>query len=240
MGLVASEGCCTVDGRERPRLRCLVDLDAPCNLKCLHCPRPSRGALDEGQRGASAAERVIERIEASGAEAVGVAFYGGEPLLVIDRLVEDSAALQEFCTWRGIQYRGGLVTNGTLLDGHTARLLRASGITRALVTLAGPPPFHDRQRPLAEGGPSFDRILSNVALARHWIDVMIRFDASDPSHLGPLSPLLRFLDREGLLVGRRPLELLVHRMSGYAAQARLLLDAEDGALTLDPDGGAIA
>jgi sulfatase maturation enzyme AslB (radical SAM superfamily) len=240
MGLVAAELMACAGAPEDEGLRCLVDLDAPCNLMCLRCPRKSRGEHPERRPGTSVAQRVIEQVAASGVERVGVAFYGGEPLLVLDRLLEHSAAVLEHCADEGVAYDAGVVTNGTLLDGHTARLLRAVGITRALVTLDGPRPQHDARRQLAEGGPTFDRIVGNLSVARHWLQVTIRFDASDPGRLGPLAPLLRLLDRERLLDGPHALELLVHRGTGYAAQARLLLDAVARKTPVAPDGGSAA
>jgi uncharacterized protein len=238
MGLVASERRVNAGIEGAGGVRCLVDLDAPCNLRCTRCTRTSRGAAPDRRLASNVAERVIEQVEAVRAAHLTVAFYGGEPLLNLDLLLEHSTALQDYCAWRGLEYRAGVVTNGTLLDGHAARLLCAAGVSRALVTLEGPPALHDRRRPLADGRPSFDQILANVALARHWLSIMIRYDASDPSRIGPLSPLLRLLDREGLLDGAKPLQLLVHRASGYAAQARLLLDGADGVPPLDP--GSVA
>jgi len=63
--------------------------------------------------------------------------------------------------------KASMVTNGYLLDGEKIALLSELGIASVQVTLDGPREVHDARRVLAGGGPTYERILKNVAALMH-------------------------------------------------------------------------
>jgi len=97
-----------------------------------------------------------------GMEEVILDFYGGEPLLYVERIVRLSEALGAVLEPRGIRFSFTLVTNGSLLTPEVVARLRPLGLMGAKVTLDGPPEIHDRSRPFASGQGSFDVILENL------------------------------------------------------------------------------
>jgi len=131
-----------------------------CNFRCPYCFEASQ----EG--GAAMGPETVERLLAfiasyKDVRALSLAWYGGEPTLaweVIESVTQRVQAL-------GVEYAGaGLVTNGYLLTGEKIARLNDLQITNVQITLDGPPEVHDGRRMLAGGGPTYARILANVAL----------------------------------------------------------------------------
>ncbi len=89
-------------------------------------------------------------------------FYGGEPLLAIDRIRYIARALRPFVEEQGGVFEFALVTNGSLLTGKTTEDLVGYGLWGAKVTIDGPPEIHNQCRPFKNGAPSFDVIIKNV------------------------------------------------------------------------------
>jgi len=73
-----------------------------------------------------------------------------------------------------VKYSSNIVTNGYLLDGDVAEELKGYGVHHAQITLDGSKTTHNKRRPLKGGGPTFSRILSNIAAASKHLDIAIR------------------------------------------------------------------
>jgi len=90
---------------------------------------------------------------------LSVAWYGGEPLLAFDTICN---LTEQFRNLGIIYKKAGLVTNGYLLDDEKINKLDDLMIESIQITLDGPREVHDTRRVLANGGPTFDRILNNI------------------------------------------------------------------------------
>ncbi len=111
-----------------------------CNLACRHCYlRAGEPAADDGRPELTAAEAAafVEDLAAMGAPVLLVS--GGEPLLR-----PDIFSLGDLAVARGL--RAALSTNGTLIDGPTARRIARAGFSYVGVSLDGLEPTHDRFR----------------------------------------------------------------------------------------------
>jgi uncharacterized protein len=130
-----------------------------CNFRCPYCFEASQR---DGQFMNKATQaRLIDWIkEHSNIRALSVSWYGGEPLLAFDTICE---LTQRFLTLDLSYYNAGLVTNGYLLDRKKIARLNELKISSIQITLDGPPDVHDIRRVLASGGPTYSRILDNVA-----------------------------------------------------------------------------
>ncbi|MCC8166014.1 MAG: radical SAM protein [Planctomycetes bacterium] len=93
---------------------------------------------------------------------LGIAWYGGEPLLRPDILFRLSDRFQAMCRDRGVVYTASIVTNGYLLEKEVAARLIDAGVTVAQVTLDGDREIHDARRMLRGGGATFATILDRV------------------------------------------------------------------------------
>jgi len=158
-------GALEVLGAQADTLRAIVVLNLDCNLACRYCFEGSR--RDGSAMSAGTARNLagfLRRERFAGQAAVALTFYGGEPLLTPDRLVEIALAAGEAARDGRLGFRFGLVTNGTLLTRALVERLRPLGLARVSVTLDGPREIHDSLRPYRDGGGrgSYDRIVRNL------------------------------------------------------------------------------
>ncbi|HEY5995951.1 MAG TPA: geopeptide radical SAM maturase [Candidatus Deferrimicrobiaceae bacterium] len=141
-----------------------VVLTLECNLACPYC---FEGDFRDGSAMDEATARLLvdtlrrERIDRG--RDVEIRFYGGEPLMALPRLEAIARPLQAAASGAGTAFSMSLVTNGTLLTRPLVEALLPLGLASAQVTLDGPAPSHDRQRPFVSGRGSHDVILANVA-----------------------------------------------------------------------------
>ncbi len=141
-----------------PGLSLTVCPTLACNFRCAYCFESSQdeaAVMDSGTM-----DRLVEFIAGfRNAKPLGVAWYGGEPLLAFGAIVE----LTERFRRVDPDYRGAaLITNGYLLDAPKIARLNGLGIESIQITLDGPAQEHDRRRALAGGGPTFSRVMENL------------------------------------------------------------------------------
>ncbi len=209
-------------GAGRGRLRCLVDLDAPCNMECTQCPRKSRGNRLAPADALALAEGLAEEIIASGMRAAFAVFYGGEPLLARDQLLAQARVLRGMLLRAGVECQLGLLTNGTRLDVGTAIRLARDGFTRVCVTMGGTRERHEARRRIPGGPPTYEPILEKLDVARSYLEVTVRYELHDDTDLTRLPEFVADLEAMGLLRGERPVRVTAQPPDSYAGQARAL------------------
>ena len=89
---------------------------------------------------------------------IAIIWYGGEPLLAIDRIRSINKKISEL----GKDYTSMIVTNGYLLDDNVISILDELKLKKIQITLDGNKETHDSRRCLKGGGPTFDKIVSNM------------------------------------------------------------------------------
>ena len=118
-----------------------------------------------------------------------VGWYGGEPLVGKRPLISMSKKFMALCDEAEVGYGADIVTTGYLLDEQTCRELQECRVSVAQITLDGPPDVHNRMRPLAGGGPSFDRIVENLHHAVNYLGVAIRVNVDTENYAWVEEPL---------------------------------------------------
>ena len=169
-----------------------------CNFDCPYCFESKSPALLQPEVAEAIRALVRERSDTLGT--LDVTWYGGEPLLGLEQLIELSGDLMGDCAAAGISYRAMVVTNGWYLDGPTAESLSRVGVTVAQVGVDGPPAVHDRRRAHVGGKPTFDRIVTNIRAASEHMGISVRTNV-DAANVGRLAEMLDLLVAGGL-VGR--------------------------------------
>jgi uncharacterized protein len=96
---------------------------------------------------------------------VDLRFFGGEPLLAWDLLIECARSARALARSTGSLLRMHITTNGTILDLPRARILRDLGVNLT-VSLDGPPHVHNLSRIRVDGGSSFDAAVGGALAAR--------------------------------------------------------------------------
>lgn len=147
-----------------PELHLTVVLNLDCNFACTYC---YEGQAKAGlYMSAQTADRVIDFMRANftpGKTALRIDFYGGEPLLSMDRIRQVADAARSLAREKGASCRFNLVTNGSLFRRRVAEELADLGLERVRITVDGPAETHNRSRPFKNGAGSFDTVIQNIA-----------------------------------------------------------------------------
>jgi uncharacterized protein len=167
-----------------------------CNFRCKYC-------YEDFKRGRMLPEVVVGilaliRKRAPGLRSLSIGWFGGEPLLAFDLVERIATGAREICATHGVRFSSNMTTNGSLLEPERAARCVAAGINRYQVTIDGPAETHNRMRPLAGGGPTFDTIISNLRHLRDCVNgfhVALRVNFS-PDNLERMPEFVGFLGTE--------------------------------------------
>ncbi|HSL58841.1 MAG TPA: radical SAM protein [Acidimicrobiales bacterium] len=166
-----------------------------CNFDCPYCFEDKHPSLLKPEVADALVGILTDSLPAIGQ--LSVTWMGGEPLLGKAQLLALSERLIEVCTRHGKEYQASIITNGWHLDGPTAAALAAARVRSAQVTIDGPPDVHDLKRPHVNGGPTFERIVANLAEAADHLDVVVRINV-DTTNAHRVDELLAILADAGL------------------------------------------
>lgn len=129
-----------------------------CNFRCPYCY--------EDHIVASMTRKTIDRIkeyitqQAGNFEHINVAWFGGEPTLCRDTVLEISELLQTLKKTNAFQYTASMTTNGYLLGEEFFKQYYDAGITTFQITIDGW--NHNKTRPHVSGKETLTQILTNL------------------------------------------------------------------------------
>lgn len=129
-----------------------------CNFRCPYCYEDhNRGGMTR-----DTLDRIKEYIAAQAPhyKQVVLAWFGGEPTLCKDTVLEVSELVQNLQKQCGFQYAANMTTNGYLLDEKLFRQFYQAGITSYQITLDGWD--HDKTRPHVSGKGTLQTIIENL------------------------------------------------------------------------------
>ena len=163
-----------------------------CNFDCPYC-------FEDHGRGKMSAEvqddvvALAEKMmDASGAKALGISWFGGEPLLAPDIIESLSERLMEIAEKRNAHYSAGIITNGYLLSQDIVDMLVRVKVDNAQITIDGLGKTHDATRHLVGGGSTFTRIVSNLRNCKIPFRVAIRHNVHE-GNIGEVDELRAFV-----------------------------------------------
>lgn len=155
MACGAGKGEYLKDYEIKPVRNAIVMLTNQCNCRCVYCfeqRKPGRMSLDT-------ARDTLRFLHRSGSSHVGFTFFGGEPMLEFDSVI---VPLVE---WSRDAFSGttrfAMTTNGTLFSRDRLDFLYKNNI-RFMLSMDGAPAAQGKNRPLADGGNSFDAIAPHI------------------------------------------------------------------------------
>jgi uncharacterized protein len=127
-----------------------------CNLACGYCyaGRKFRKAMSPEVRDEALA-LAFSDVQPGGK--VDLSYFGGEPLLAWDMLIETATRAKAEAEQRGVVLRQSVTTNGTLLGADKVTKLNALGFYVAL-SIDGTRVAHDINRPNFSGAGTFDEV----------------------------------------------------------------------------------
>jgi len=136
-----------------------------CNLRCSYC---TYGGGYENQRIHGEKEMLLSTMKKAIDFAMArsrevnvftIGFYGGEPLLEIDKIRQCVEYIKETYDGREVMYT--VTTNGTLLNDQIIRFLSKNNFHLA-ISLDGSKEMHNKNRVYINGQGSFDDIMKNM------------------------------------------------------------------------------
>jgi uncharacterized protein len=159
-----------------------------CNLGCSYC------YAGEKFRKLMSREVMLRALDLAfeDSEEIQLSFFGGEPLLEWDLLVEATREAKK----RG-RIRPTVTTNGTLLDEEKLKFLMDEGFFIGL-SIDGIQEAHDATRPTRGGKSSFDKVARALRLLVDkgaWFETI---SVVDPANVKYLGASLRWLAEEGV------------------------------------------
>ncbi len=133
-----------------------------CNNRCAYCIFELEPREMTSETAQTVDKLYLDLVKEKSPKSVEDEYSGGEPLLNLPLLIESASRRRDFCQRQGIEYKCRIVTNGTLLSPEIVSSLKDAGLTGLRVSLAGTAEVHDKLRPLKDGSPTFERILTNI------------------------------------------------------------------------------
>ena len=148
-------------------MRVTLVLTHQCNLSCTYCYAGEKSArkmsIETGWRALALAFRDAEK------GPVEVAFFGGEPMLAFDRLVQLTRLATKWARRHDRRTVFTVTTNGTVLSDVQLRFFQHYGF-HVSVSLDGLTEAHDRYRPFSSGAGSAETVWRNIERAACVLD----------------------------------------------------------------------
>lgn len=147
-------------------LRVWIHLSNQCNLRCIYCfvhKTPERMDINLGIK---SIKKIISSAKKDGYEEIVCTFGGGEPLSEVANMKKLIEIGRAEASKSHILLRFGIVSNATLITPKVAQFLKDEDIFVA-VSMDGVGEYHDRQRPLAGGGASFNMVKRGIDVLKN-------------------------------------------------------------------------
>lgn len=129
----------------------------------------------------------------NGKREIGIDWFGGEPLLVMELIRKMAQEIQEFAEKNDVTIRSEIVTNGSMIDLETIRFFKEIRIDRVHISMDGMKQEYERRKSYNNNHSFFDHIISSVnMLCENGIQVMIRINV-DRNNIDSCSDLIDYL-----------------------------------------------
>lgn len=197
--------------RNKDQLYVVVQHTSKCQLGCVYCGQSHSDLCLDEITTQLIVERIFDKLESNKCKSLRVAWYGGEPLLELDKLKEITEILKRYCDNNDISYAARFSTNGILLTPSVYQMLvNECDVQQVEITLDGLKKQHDRNRHFKNGKGSFDIILKNLLgiadLYKNWnsektcrISVRCNVNKHNDASVSELIQLLAKLDLQKLV-----------------------------------------
>ncbi|HRQ34476.1 MAG TPA: radical SAM protein [Chiayiivirga sp.] len=167
-----------------------------CNFRCTYCYEDF--AIGKMRKPVQRGIVSLINNRAPSLDSLRLSWFGGEPLLAIDVVKEISSTAMDICHDYGVNFGGGMTTNGYLLDHKTLKGLCSLKQNHFQITLDGSRNEHDLSRLRADGRGTFDKIWENLCAARISdldFHILIRIHVS-PSNLSSVQSLIKDINEK--------------------------------------------
>lgn len=150
--------------RNKEVVNLVMNISQDCNLRCRYC-FASTGHY-KGERALMSEETAKQTLlwfvnQAETAKALNLHLFGGEPLMNVPLVRYIVALCKELEVTYDKKIYINICTNGTILDDELLALMKDNQIGLQ-ISIDGPKEIHDKYRPTADNGSSYDLIVKNL------------------------------------------------------------------------------
>lgn len=135
-----------------------------CNFRCTYCYEDFKIGKMSPETVASLKALIDER--SMDLQVLQLNWFGGEPLLAADTVLDISTHAHEVCQDCGIEFSGEVTTNGYLLTPELLERMTAVSMRAFQISIDGDRDGHNQTRVLGSGVGTYDVILENLLAAR--------------------------------------------------------------------------
>lgn len=164
------------NAKENKNLSLIICPTLGCNLRCGYCYEGSQSEIEFMKD--SVADDIIEFVRKGSYENIALTWYGGEPLLAVDRILDLQRKIGSIAKIAS----SSIITNGVLLTPEVFSKLTKVGIDRFQITLDGSEQYHDSRRVTHSMGGTFAKIVSNlrnINCSLHYLSLRVNVDKSN-------------------------------------------------------------
>lgn len=165
-----------------------------CNLRCWYCTQNHENLFMDDRTFEKIKSLVKRKLDNDKIKDFHLAWFGGEPLLAYDKLLELTVFARDLTKELGKSFSSSITTNGTLLNPERIESLREAGIGHYQITLDGDRKMHNSIKKLGRIS-AYDRTLDNINLIARHTSVSLRFNYTKEN----LRPGMIFRDLENKL-----------------------------------------
>ena len=157
----------------------VISVTTRCNYRCIYCFEKGIEQIDmsfETER--DVAFFIKERFKKNKQlKNMYITWFGGEPLLCKNVIVELGKELITFCNQNNIGFKSGIITNGYFLDENNYEMLRRFNIEYIQITLDGDAEWYAYYKNPKDPA-SYDRVIDNIIKISNYQDIHIRFNCT--------------------------------------------------------------
>ena len=150
-----------------------------CNLKCVYCYENKEQQYMSNQTFNNLFLAIKEYCVEKKIKYLKIEWFGGEPLLCVNKIIEFTTKVNCFCVENNIVFQHSMTTNGYLLSFDIVKKLLNCKITTYQITIDGISRTHDLLRPLKNGNGTWQKIIDNLIIMKKsnlYFTVLIRIN----------------------------------------------------------------
>lgn len=180
-----------------------------CNLRCWYCIQDHADLWMTDEIVEKVKCRLSKMVSRDDIRRLSLSWFGGEPLLAYDRVLEISRWAKKLALDHGKDFGASITTNGTLLTSERIEALRDAGVRFYQISIDGNRETHDKIKVLGKRS-AFETTLRNIGQIIQHTRCTLRFNYTKENMM-PES-LIADLDRILPEDGRSMIEFMIYKV----------------------------
>lgn len=153
-----------------------------CNFRCKYCYIDFKDDAMGKEEIEILKTLISKKTSYPGFLSLNIKWFGGEPLLCKDTILEINSFCKELSNARDFRFTSGITTNGSLLTSKTLESLVNNNVIDYQITLDGDKVSHNNLRPFKNESGSFDKVLralDTIHKSNHKLGCTLRINIAE-------------------------------------------------------------